>query len=101
MKYIGDKLSPSEVKQNVTKTYAYIKCKAGLFNDDNHRQAFRCTWEGTEIYSYIPTVKETVTCLFSGSTTMNNSCTTIINDKSYSCKNTRSNSCKTEIIGKK
>lgn len=109
MKYINDALSPSEVKQNVSKTYAYLKCRANLNSSEhynfghhtNYNQSFRCTWDGTEIYSYTPTVKEKITCVFSGATTIGNFCSTTIGSKSYSCKSTRTNSCKIELIGKK
>lgn len=108
MKYINDSLTPSEVKQNVSKTYAYLRCRTGL--NDNHNifnhsivrnQSFRCTWNGTEIYSYTPVVEEKVTCIFSGSTATNNSCTTTVNNKSYACKSIKGNSCKVEVSGKK
>lgn len=99
IKYFDEKTTPSRVIKNVTKTYAYLNCKASLIFNEHH--SIRCTWNDVEIFSYQPPVKETVSCIFSGSTTTGNTCSTTINSKLYSCKNTKANFCKVEIVGKK
>lgn len=99
IKYFDEKTTPSRVIKNVTKTYAYLNCKASLIFNEHH--SIRCTWNDVEIFSYQPPVKETVSCIFSGSTTTGNTCSTTINSKLYSCKNTKAKSCKVEIVGKK
>lgn len=54
MRYVDNSLTPSEVQKNVTKVYAYIKCRVGFTNYKD--QAFRCTWNDIEIYSYKPII---------------------------------------------
>mgnify|MGYP006053050471 FL=1 len=96
IKYLDEKTTPSRIIKNVTKSYAYLNCQAGIIF--NPRQSVRCTWNDAEVFSYNPPVKEIVLCTFSGSTTRN-TCSTTIDNRKYSC--TGRYTCPVGIYGKK
>lgn len=96
IKYLNEKTTPSRIIKNVTKSYAYLNCQAGIIF--NPHQSVRCTWNDVEVFSYKPPVKEMILCTFSGSTTKN-TCSTVIDNKKFSC--TGRYTCPVKIYGKK